>query len=254
MNIELALLLGAFAIIGVLAALLLLVYHKLSSGTSALKQQITQATDNTFAQVEALSALYGELKLDQSLPPTRGWAASPDFLRNIMVHARGARPGTVVECSSGISTIVLARCAQLNGTGHVFSLEHAPEFAEKTRALLKRHGLQEFATVVDAPLRALTLPDWKGNWYSTDALPSDLSIDLLVIDGPPTSTADLARYPAIPVLHKQLNAGGAIFLDDAIRPEEQQAVTRWQREHQDLVSIFVAPCEKGCVMLKKSAA
>ena len=88
--------------------------------------------DNLFSQIEALTAIQQDLALSVSLPATRGWAASPDFLRHIARTAADTLPLNVVECSSGASTIVLAKVMQKNGVGHVFSLEHEPFYANKT--------------------------------------------------------------------------------------------------------------------------
>src|SRR3712207_1794767 len=81
-----------------------------------------KAVGDSFRQPEALFGLYLELGFRKSLPPTRGWAASPDILLQLTQHARETHPNVVVECGSGASTVVLARCAELNGGGHVYSL------------------------------------------------------------------------------------------------------------------------------------
>jgi len=67
------------------------------------------ALANLFDQVQALHSLYAELDLPQGLPPTRRWAASPDFLLLLTRRVRRTKPALVVECGSGTSTIVLAR-------------------------------------------------------------------------------------------------------------------------------------------------
>jgi hypothetical protein len=201
-----------------------------------------------FRQLEALQGLYVELNLKKSLPPTRGWAASPDFLLELVRHARSAQPRTVVECSSGTSTLVLARCMQLNGAGKVISLEHDAYYARETRAQLRRHGLQDWAQVLDAPLLPLDLAGESWPWYDLAVLKPGLSIDLLVIDGPPQATRPLARYPAGPLLFPKLAAGAHVFLDDATRADELDILRRWRREFPALHQSTRA-CEKGCSVL-----
>jgi len=234
---------------GVLLAAIVLMYHKLSSGVERIRAELPKATGNVIRQLEALHALHAELGLKHPLPQTRGWAASPDLLRALMQHALTARPRCVVECSSGVSTIVLARCMQLTGDGHVHSLEHDTEFAEETRRALRAEALESFATVHHAPLREMDLPGWRGKWYSYDVLPKGLDIDLLVVDGPPWFVGDLPRYPAVPTLHAQLSHGAHIFLDDAAREEEIEIVRRWLATFSDLRSVKVLECEKGCAVL-----
>ncbi len=207
-----------------------------------------QRTDNLYTQIEALLALEKDLALPRSLPPTRGWAGSADFLLHVHRIATRLCPESIVECSSGTSTVVLARTAQLNGRGHVYSLEHEPVYAQKTRVELDRQDLQQYATVIDAPLRAFTLDGRECQWYETTGLP--LTIDLLVIDGPPMTTQPQARYPAVPVLNDRISPGGRVILDDANRPDERAALERWKAEFQ-----FTAEeelfAEKGIALLKR---
>ncbi|WP_343731638.1 class I SAM-dependent methyltransferase [Duganella sp.] len=215
-----------------------------------LRDQSRQDNVTLFRQLEALQGLYTELDLRTSLPPTRGWAASPDFLLELARHARSAKPQTVLECSSGTSTLVLARCMQLNGAGKVFSLEHDHYYAEQTRQQLQRHGLQDWAQVLDAPLQSQALAGESWSWYELGALPSGLAIDLLVIDGPPQTTRALARYPAGPLLFPQLTAGAHVFMDDAGRSDEQAIVARWRQEFP-MLTHATRVCEKGCAVLIK---
>lgn len=214
--------------------------------------RVERAVAQCFQQLEALQGLYWDIKPVLSLPPTRGWAGSPDFLRELASYVLASRPEVVVECSSGVSTVVTARCLQQLGKGHVYSLEHAPEYAQATRDLLARHGLSEWATVVDAPLIPTATDRGSQPWYEVTGLPV-LPIDLLVIDGPPTDTAALARYPAGPVLFDRLSASGTVFLDDADRPDERAIVDRWLQRHHDLELRRVA-CEKGLSVLKRKPA
>jgi len=210
------------------------------------------ASATGFRQLEALLGLYIELDLDASLPATRGWAASPDFLLELATHALSRRPVCIVECSSGTSTLVLARCAQRNGFGKVLSLEHDHHYAEQTRQQLARHGLSAWAEVIDAPLQPHRIGAEEWLWYRHSALPSALAIDMLVIDGPPQATQAMARYPAGPVLFGHLNEGAAVFLDDAARPGEQAILQRWQAEFPQLAQ-STRPCEKGCTVLTCAA-
>lgn len=215
-----------------------------------LKDQAQRQPAELYRQLEALHGLYHELGLEQSLPATRGWAASPDFLLELARQARAARPAVVVECSSGTSTLVLARCMQRNGHGKVYSLEHDPHYAEQTRRQLQRHGLAHWATVLHAPLRDYTLGGQQWPWYETGQLPEGLKIDLLVIDGPPMATRALARYPAGPLLFHRLTRGARVFLDDAARPDEQAILARWKTEFPQCAQRSLI-CEKGCTVLTR---
>ena len=74
---------------------------------------------NQFTQLEAMMELIAVLAPKHPLPPTRGWAASPDMLREILVHVLSERPGLVVEASSGTSTLVIAYALERQGNGRV---------------------------------------------------------------------------------------------------------------------------------------
>jgi predicted O-methyltransferase YrrM len=213
-----------------------------------LRDQGRQDSAALFRQMEALHALYTELRLRRSLPATRGWAASPDFLLELARHALSERPGVVVECSSGTSTLVLARCLQLNGSGKVYSLEHDPHYAKATRAELLRHGLEDWAEVLDSSLTAQEFRNATWPWYETSGLPSG-GIDMLAIDGPPQATRRLARYPAGPALFARLAPDAAVFLDDAKRQDEQEILRRWANEYPEMQQ-HMLNCEKGAALLR----
>jgi hypothetical protein len=216
-----------------------------------LREETRIDIENSFKQLSILGGLYIDLGLQRSLPPTRGYATAPDFLRELVDHALQSQPRVVVECTSGVSTIVLARCMELNGSGHIYSLEHLPEYANETRRNLARHGLTEWATVLDAPLRNHTLADEHWSWYSEEALP-DLEIEMLVVDGPPQATGPVARYPTGPVLFKRLARTAVVFTDDSSRPDERAMLEHWSKEFPELRQ-EQRYCEKGCVVLWKRA-
>lgn len=239
------------ALSAVALSLLAYTFHKVRRVhlmTFRLSDEINQHSNNLFRQIEALQALYAELKMSAFIPPTRGWSASPDFLLLIASYVRKQRPVTIIECGSGTSTVVLARALQLNGSGRVYSLESDPSFAQTTRDHLERCGLGEWSTVIDAKLCPLEFDGATYRWYSLSNLP-DTKIDMLVIDGPPESVGAQARYPAGPCLFPLLNAGATVFLDDAVRDDELRTVERWMQtfptlERQDY------DCEKGCASFR----
>lgn len=137
---------------------------------------------------------------------------------------------------------------QINGGGHVYSLEHEAQFAEATRRLLRDYGLQDFASVIDAPLQS---EGSQSPWYSLDGLPDSLPpVDVLVVDGPPASGAPLARYPALPRLKSRLAAKCSVFVDDADRPSEQETIRRWLHESPEFSAEKVS-CEKGLTVLRR---
>lgn len=152
-----------------------------------------------------------------------GWAATPAYLRS-MVHTVAAAPaGDVLECGSGLSTLLLAAMASKTGR-QVVALEHVPAWAARVRRALEQHGLSRAATVIDAPLR----PHSAFSWY--DHAPNGPArYAVVVCDGPPSTTQG-GRYGLLPVMRAQLGNSCVILLDDAARAEEQAILARWGTE------------------------
>jgi predicted O-methyltransferase YrrM len=146
---------------------------------------------------------------------------------NEIVHARRT---SIVECGSGVSTIVLARLLRQRGTaGTVVALEHDPNWAQVVNDLLIQEGLSSYGRAIYAPLEGEPV------WYSQDAL-SELpdTIDLLIVDGPPADLPGngLRRAPALPTLKPRLSSTAAVYLDDIDRTGEQSVLEGW-RAHTD---------------------
>lgn len=179
----------------------------------------------------------------------RGWSGSPDFLLVVANEILRRQPRCVLECSSGVSSIVIARCLQINGKGHVYSLEHDVGYAEITRKLLADQGLGAWATVLDAPLETHST---RTPWYDEGAIPADLEpIEALIVDGPPQATAPLGRHPALPRLINRMAPNAIVIMDDANRDDENTIITRWKSDYP-IVSDQRPICEKGCSILQLS--
>jgi predicted O-methyltransferase YrrM len=203
--------------------------------------------------LQYLDLLSHELALGRPLPILRGWAASPDVLLLLARRIRSTGPAAIVECGSGVSTVVQAQAAKLNGRGHVYSIDHDAGFASQTRQALEEYGLSDWATVTHAPLTRSEIGGTAWEWYDLRLLPEIGSIDLLFIDGPPADAPKpLARYPAGPVLFPRLSPDGAVFLDDAGRPGEVEVLRRWSGEFPGLGQQRHY-CEKGCYELRWTA-
>ena len=222
-----------------------LAIRALAANSGAIRTE----TETLFRQVQALLALERKLDLREALPLMRGWVGSPDFLLFMADEIRRRRPNTILECGSGVSTLVCARMLQKNGCGGVVSLEHDPVYADATRRLLAEYGLSDWATVVLAPL---STGESCSPWYSVDALPKAMGgIDLLIVDGPPSTVGPLARYPALPALTSRLSPHAVVIVDDANRRDEREMLRLWAYEFPEF-SQHDAECEKGCVILLRA--
>ena len=191
--------------------------------------------------------LRDKLNFSKDLPFTPDWSAAADFLNIIAEHCLSAKPGIIVECSSGLSTLIIARCCQLNQHGRVYSLENGAEYAEKTRQELKAFGLEDYATVLDAPLENINLHDRDYLWYSNQSLP-DNPIDMIVIDGPPGFIQKNSRYPALPLFYDKCSDHCTLYLDDAAREDEKEIIDKWKTRYTNTRHQYIET-ERGCSVL-----
>lgn len=181
-------------------------------------------------QQQALLQLTSRVTARAPLPDVGGWALDPTTLLELVDVIRAELPRLIVECGSGSSTIWLAYALEAVGSGRLVSVDHEAEFAARTRHNLRRHGLQQWAEVRDAPLTDLAADVEPARWYRPDAFADLAAIDLLVVDGPPEATGRQARLPAYPMLVDRLADTSWILLDDTMRAAERSAVTAWTED------------------------
>jgi hypothetical protein len=212
-------------------------------------QIVRRAADGHFRQLEALQNLHKILDVRGPLPPSRGWAISPDLLLVYVGQILARRPSLVVECGSGLSTLWAAYALERCGTeGRVVALEHDVHYAQQTRDLLSRHGLADRAEVRHAAIGQVDVGGEPRPWYDLTAVKDLDGVDVLLVDGPIGTLAPLARYPALPLLRERLSAGAVVLLDDALREDEQAIVERWVSEWPEL-HLQELPHEKGSLQI-----
>jgi len=202
-----------------------------------------------YGQLEALIGLNEVLHPKYPFPGTRGWAASPDLLREVVNHVLTAPVALAVEASSGTSTLMIAYAMERKGSGHVIALEHDADYADRTRAMLGMHGLSHRATVVHAPLVKQGQEQGDLLWYDLTKARFEVPIDLLVVDGPPEASGPLARYPAVPLLRHHFAKGARVILDDGARSDERAIAERWHKEQGATACEFL-DLEKGAWSLR----
>ena len=198
--------------------------------------------------LETYHALRQKLGFTDNLPYSKDWSAAADFLELIADYCLATQPRTIVECSSGLSTLILARCCEMNQCGKVTSLENGKEYASNTRKTISQYALDDYATIIDAPLCNMQIQGNDYQWYQTTKN-SLANIDLLIIDGPNGYIQKNSRYPALPILHPFFAEQCTVFLDDAAREDEQEIVAQWQQQYQPVGYEYIKT-ERGCAVLK----
>ena len=151
-----------------------------------------------------------------------GWSASNEFLRAGLDHAMTCK-GNILECGSGLSTILMAYVAQRTGKS-LLSLEHHPGWGQRVTEVLYAYGLSA-ARLHITPLRNYGNFDW----YSIPANPPEHSFGLVICDGPPGSNFG-GRFGLMPVAGSLINPEAKILLDDIERADERAVAERWMAE------------------------
>ncbi|HHJ49643.1 MAG TPA: class I SAM-dependent methyltransferase [Phaeodactylibacter sp.] len=242
-----ATLLQGFSVFLLLLLLLVsvLIYRKLVINFMDARTE----TRNAAAQQQALLYLFQKIEPRRALPQMRSYAASPDFLCLLYDLIREHKPHVVVECGGGVSTLISGYALEQNGSGRVLALEHDARYAAATEREIQRHGLQQRASVLHAPLTEAAVGEYRIPWYDLRGLPEELRIDLLVVDGPPSTLHELARYPAFPLLRERLSEQAVILADDCIRPAERRMVEMWAKEMPGLTIQWVMTEKRAAVLV-----
>lgn len=202
-------------------------------------------------QLAGVFGLYATLKPEVPYPPFGGWAIAGDCAQRLVTLILGERPKWIIEVGSGLSTLLAAQALDLlGGDGHLFALEHEEDWIVQSAALLNEHALSHRVDILHAPLVEIEINDEPFVWYDLRnvSLPEDVGI--IFIDGPPKSTGENARYPAMPLLLNHLSATGVVLMDDASRTDERAAVRRWTEEIPGLEVTF-HPDAKGTVEIRR---
>lgn len=151
-----------------------------------------------------------------------GWSASNEFLRAGLDHAMTCK-GNILECGSGLSTILMAYVAQRTGKS-LLSLEHHPDWGQRVTEVLHSYGLSA------AQLHITPLCNYGGfDWYSVPANLQEQPFGLVICDGPPGSTLG-GRFGLMPVAGGLLIPDAKILLDDIERSDERAVIERWITE------------------------
>ena len=151
-----------------------------------------------------------------------GWSANEDFLRVSVGHALETTDA-ILECGSGLSTLLLASVAKQRGLPY-WALEHSANWSDKVRHHLNRHEL------AGARIWVSSLRDYAGYaWYDPPFHWMPKHFSLVICDGPPADTLG-GRYGLVPVMKSTLGPGCTILLDDAVREQERAIARRWQAE------------------------
>ncbi|WP_084442508.1 class I SAM-dependent methyltransferase [Termitidicoccus mucosus] len=206
----------------------------------ARKEELNQLYNQFAGLIQIQNAMQGS----SVLRPMRGWAISPDAMAWILADLQERESPTVIEFGSGQSTIILATVLKQRG-GRLVSVEHDSGYLGAIQRQAKACNVTDVITFALAPLVAMS-PTCSS--YDLTSLP-DCSIDLALIDGPPFTNGLLTRLVPLRWATTHLIKGGAIFLDDAARGNEQECLRQLRAEFPG-INIIEYAAEKGLAKLE----
>src|ERR1041384_3845470 len=151
-----------------------------------------------------------------------GFAARIDLLMEVVKRA-ATTAGPILECGSGLTTILLGLFAGRRGV-KVYSLEHFDEWRARVLGCLEQFDVPN-VEILSVPLRNFG----EFEWYDVPLNDLPANFSLLLCDGPPGETRG-GRYGLLPVMRERLAPHGVIILDDTEREGELEVLRRWQSE------------------------
>lgn len=171
--------------------------------------------------------------------PANNWTLAPDALRFIIALVSRLAPRHVVEFGSGLSTRALAAaCSKLRHECTITSIDHDPEFgAPALAAALEVAGAGctirlQIAHLVAREMAGIIVPI-----YHLDPMTaSDLSADLIIVDGPPEALG--GRAGTLFQAMDFARPGTIVLFDDALRAAEQRAFELWREAFGDAIEII----------------
>ena len=159
------------------------------------------------------------------------------------------RPINLLELGSGLSTTFFRETALANSEARLFSVDHSDFYLEKTKELV---GVQDQIRFYFCPIEKYV---YKRKFFAAysgrvlDSLPSELSFDLVLIDGPPGF--DFGREAALYQILPRVTRDTLIILDDSNREPEQEAMANWRRVFGEAIEIIEFPeLKKGLSLVQ----
>ena len=146
------------------------------------------------------------------------------------------RPRMIVECGSGVSTLVMAKALHSCGLkdSRIIALEHEEVYQKRTKAWLSHEKVDEYAKVLLAPIGpgGWFLAEQAGLWTSgawSEAGLGAARIDLLFVDGPPRP---YSREPAIQYFRPWLQLGAVVIVPDLNK--DRTMFARWRVAYPEM--------------------
>lgn len=153
------------------------------------------------------------------------------YLRHMAQKASSVQ-GNILECGSGLSSLMLAITAGRRGH-HIHTFEHDVETQRKLQGLVARYRLRNI-TIHHTPIRSYGDFDW----YDVPHAKLCPEYQLVICDGPARHLTDSGRYGLFPIMRDRLDPHCRVIMDDSNRSIDRHVIRRWRKEHQIEVQSF----------------
>lgn len=225
---------------------------------STKKAPVSDELQNYKEFVACHTTLATMLGVDSIILDYNNWSLAPDALLCIVRLISEFQVDTVIEFGSGLSTKLISSLLR-RGTlslSTFISYEHDREFYEQTKSFIKAFGLEKNCNLQLCPLEPIWESSEELEFYGSRKTLQQINnceSALVIVDGPPSSGGNLARYPALPIVLDNLSWKNLIiFLDDYNRDQEKEIVIRWEalcKSRGLNFSIRRVPLFKGAAIL-----
>lgn len=242
--------LGPFALALLLPVALFVLLAAQRKLLRRLERNERRLRNDVVRQVQALHAIHTLLPIRSPLPPMGQYTIDPDFAALLASTVLEHRPRRVLELGSGVSTLIVAYALRAAGGGQLVSVDESERYRDSTLAHIRRHGLEDVAHVIHAPLVERQVGDSPYRWYDTTRFGDIPAIDLMIVDGPSGRTGPLARFPALPLLWHKLGPASVILMDDADRDDERHIITKWCEQYPSLRREHIRTRKGACVLVR----
>jgi hypothetical protein len=200
------------------------------SAAHRLARGILAGADRLFSEPPPVAgAVLGDPRVRELLMHDQlgGWSLDPPTIELLWTQLHRHRPGAIVECGSGASTLVLGQYLATSGVadGVSVSIEQDGAYREHVEARVAQHGLRRWCHVLHAPLTAHD--SYQVDLAEVRSRLGSRPVDFLLIDGP--SGRPGCRLWTLPALAPLCRRGARWFLDDAFRDGEMAVLRAWSR-------------------------
>ncbi len=162
-----------------------------------------------------------------------GFAARIDLLLEVAKQA-ATTAGPIMECGSGITTILMGLLAGRRGV-KTYAFEHIDEWRIRVLKAITQFRIPN-VEILHTPLC-----QYEGfEWYDAPLTDLPAKFSFALCDGPPGETLG-GRYGLLPVMRDRLAANAVVILDDTEREGELEVLRRWQSESSGEVTMHESP-------------